>query len=115
MVFINPKIIKKSGAVIVQEGCLSFPEAFTDVKRYKNVTVKAMDIHGKSFVMEAVDGSLLARAIQHEFDHLEGILFIDRCVNRFDADNELQKHHLPPVEADRIIEDPVLEAELNND
>ncbi len=115
MVFINPKIIKKSGAVIAQEGCLSFPEAFTDVKRYKNVTVKALDIHGKSFVMEAVDGSLLAIAIQHEFDHLEGILFIDRCVNRFDADNVLQKHHLPPVEADRIIEDPILEAELNND
>ena len=115
MVFINPKIIKKSGAIIAQEGCLSFPEAFTDVKRYKNVTVKATDIHGKTFVLEAKDGSLLARAIQHEFDHLEGILFIDHCVNRFDADTELKKYNLPPVDVDRIIDDPVLEAELNND
>ncbi len=115
MVFINPKIIKKSGAIIAQEGCLSFPEAFTDVKRYKNVTVKATDIHGKTFVLEATDGSLLARAIQHEFDHLEGILFIDHCVNRFDADAVLKKFDLPPVDVDRIIDDPVLEAELNND
>ncbi len=115
MVFINPKIIKKSGAIIAQEGCLSFPEAFTDVKRYKNVTVKAVDIHGKPFVMEAKDGSLLARAIQHEFDHLEGILFIDHCVNRFDADTVLKKFNLPPVDADKIIDDPILEAEFKND
>ena len=113
MVFINPKIIKKSGAIISQEGCLSFPEAYTDVKRYKNVMVKAMDSHGKSFVMEAKDGSLLARAIQHENDHLDGILFIDHCANRFQADEELAKHHLPPIDPDRIIVDEVLENELS--
>ena len=56
MVFINPKIIKKSGAVIDEEGCLSFPEAYTSVKRYKNVMVKAQDINGRSFVLEAKDG-----------------------------------------------------------
>ena len=50
MVFINPKIIKKSGAIISNEGCLSFPEAYTDVRRYKNVTVKALDINGRPFV-----------------------------------------------------------------
>ena len=71
IVFINPKIIKKSGAVISHEGCLSFPEAFTDVRRYANVMVKALDRNGRSFVMEAKDGTLLARAIQHEFDHLD--------------------------------------------
>ena len=69
MVFINPKIIKKSGACISREGCLSFPEAFTEVRRYSNVMVKAMDRNGRSFVMEAKDGTLLARCIQHEFDH----------------------------------------------
>lgn len=115
MVFINPKIIKKSGAAVAQEGCLSFPEAFTDVKRYKNVTVKALDIHGKSFVLEANGGTLLSRAIQHEFDHLDGVLFIDHCVSRFEADEILKKYNLPPVEVDKIIEDPVLEAELKND
>lgn len=112
-VFINPKIIKKSGAVISQEGCLSFPEAFTDVKRYKNVMVKALDINGKPFVLEAKDGSLLARAIQHENDHLDGILFIDHCANRFEADEILAKHNLPPIEPDRLIEDEELENELN--
>ena len=85
MVFINPKIIKKSGACISHEGCLSFPEAFTDVRRYANVMVKAMDRNGRSFVLEAKDGTLLARCIQHEFDHLNGILFIDHLINRFDA------------------------------
>ena len=69
MVFINPKIIKKSGAIKSNEGCLSFPEAYTDVRRYKNVMVKALNEHGKSFVLEAKDGTLLARAIQHENDH----------------------------------------------
>lgn len=115
MVFINPKIIKKSGAVIEDEGCLSFPEAFTAVKRYKNVTVKALDINGRPFILEATDGCLLARAIQHEYDHLDGVLFIDHCVNRFDADNILKKHNLPPVQEEKLIVDPVLEEELKND
>ena len=115
LVFINPKIIKKSGAIISNEGCLSFPEAYTDVKRYKNVTVKALDINGKPFVMEANGGTLLTRAIQHEFDHLDGVLFIDHCVNRFDADSVLAKYNLPPIEADRLLSEPELEEELKND
>ncbi len=114
LVFINPKIIKKSGAIIAQEGCISFPEAYTDVKRYKNIMVKALDIHGRPFIMEAKDGCLLARAIQHENDHLDGILFIDHCVNRFETDKILQEHHLPPVEPDMLIEDPVLDEELES-
>ena len=112
-VFINPKIIKKSGAVISQEGCLSFPEAYTDVKRYKNVMVKALDINGRQFVLEAKDGSLLARAIQHENDHLDGILFIDHCTNRFEADEILAKYNLPPIDPDKLIKDDILEKELN--
>lgn len=115
LVFINPKIIKKSGAIIAQEGCISFPEAYTDVKRYKNVMVKALDVHGKPFVLEAKDGSLLARAIQHENDHLDGVLFIDHCVNRFETDEILSKYNLPPVEADKLLEEPDLENELKND
>ena len=83
IVLINPKIIKKSGAVACSEGCLSFPEVFTDVRRYKNVTVKALDIKGKPFIIEGKDGELLARALQHEFDHLDGILFVDHVRNRF--------------------------------
>lgn len=113
MVFINPKIIKRSGAVKSNEGCLSFPEAYTDVRRYKNVMVKALNEHGKSFVLEAKDGSLLARAIQHENDHLDGILFIDHCINRFEAEAVLKKYNLPDLDPDLLIEEKELEEELN--
>ena len=109
IVFVNPKIIKKDGAVACQEGCLSFPKVYTEVKRYRNVTVKAFDRHGKPFVLEAKDGSLLARAIQHENDHLDGILFIDHVVNRFAADEELAKYELPPIDPDKILEEKNLD------
>lgn len=113
IVFINPKIIKKSGACISHEGCLSFPEAFTDVRRYANIMVKAMDRNGRSFVLEAKDGELLARAIQHEFDHLDGILFIDHSINRFEADEVLKKCDLPPVEVDKLLDEPELAEQVN--
>ena len=123
IVFINPKIIKKSGACISHEGCLSFPEAYTDVRRYENVMVKALDSNGRSFVMEAKEGTLLARAIQHEFDHLDGILFIDHAINRFEAEEVLSKNNLPPLQLDKLVEEPELakaidklkEAELKKD
>ena len=114
IVFINPKIIHKSGACSSYEGCLSFPEAYTDVKRYANVKVKAIDLKGKPFVLEAKDGSLLARAIQHEFDHLNGVLFIDHCRNRFEADRILTEKGLAPIEADKLIEEPELEKALES-
>ena len=115
LVFINPKIIKKSGAIVTEEGCLSFPEAYANVKRYKNVMVKATDIHGRSFVMEAKDGCLLARAIQHENDHLDGILFIDHSANRFETEAVLEKHHLPPIEPERLISEPDIDEELEKE
>ena len=115
LVFINPKIIKKSGAIVTEEGCLSFPEAYANVKRYKNVMVKATDIHGRSYVMEAKDGCLLARAIQHENDHLDGILFIDHSANRFETEAVLEKHNLPPIEPERLISEPDIDAELEKE
>ena len=115
VVFINPKIIKKSGAMSRQEGCLSFPEAYTSVRRYKNIMVKALDIKGKSFVLEAKDGELMANAIQHENDHLDGILFIDHCTNRFEADEILKKYDLPPIEPDKLLDEPELEKMLEDE
>lgn len=112
IVFINPKIIKKSGAFLSHEGCLSFPEVYADVRRYSYVMVKAMDESGRSFVLEGKDGSLLCKALQHEFDHLEGILFIDHVRNRFEIEPELAKHNLPPLELDKMIEEPELEEEI---
>lgn len=108
IVFINPKIIKKSGACISHEGCLSFPEAYTDVRRYANVMVKALDSNGRSFVMEAKDGTLLARCIQHEFDHLDGVLFIDHAINRFEAEEVLSKNNLPALQLEKMVEEEEL-------
>ncbi len=112
IVFINPKIIKKSGAIKSNEGCLSFPKAYVDVRRYKNVMVKALDLNGRPFVIEAKDGELLARAIQHEFDHLEGILFIDHSRNMFEAIEVLKQNNLPSIEQDRMLDEPELEEEI---
>lgn len=112
IVFINPKIVKKSGAFISNEGCLSFPDVYADVRRYLNVTVKAMDSSGRPFVLEAKDGSLLAKAIQHEFDHLDGVLFIDHVRNRFEMEQALAKHKLPPLEPDKLLDEAELEKEI---
>ncbi|MDP8230843.1 MAG: peptide deformylase [Candidatus Gorgyraea atricola] len=76
LVFINPKILKKKGRSRVCEGCLSVPDVTSDVVRPEFVTVEALNIDGEQIKMEA--GGLLARIIQHEIDHLDGILFIDR-------------------------------------
>lgn len=113
-VFINPKIIKKSGAVNSYEGCLSFPEAYTNVRRYKDVTVKALGMNGRPFVLDAKDGDLLSRAIQHEFDHLEGVLFIDHCRNRMEANKALAQKGLGPVDEEYLLDEEVLEIEISS-
>jgi peptide deformylase len=73
---INPKIIKAEGEQIGQEGCLSIPGLYGDVKRFEYVEVEAMDRKGRELIFE-LDG-LAARVVQHEIDHLDGILFIDK-------------------------------------
>ena len=110
--FINPKIIKKEGAVNSYEGCLSFPEAYSNVRRYSYVNVKALDIKGRPFIIEAKEGSLLARAIQHEFDHLDGVLFIDHCRNRFETDKILTDKGLAPTDPKYYVEENELEEEI---
>ena len=110
--FINPKIIKKEGAVNSYEGCLSFPEAYSNVRRYSYVKVKALDIKGRPFIIEAKEGSLLARAIQHEFDHLDGILFIDHSRNRFETDKILTDKGLAPIDPKYLLEEKELEEEI---
>jgi peptide deformylase len=75
-VFINPEILSADGEVEYEEGCLSFPGLYQHIVRAAAVTVRATDLDGKQFEMTA-DG-MTARAILHEYDHLEGKLFIDR-------------------------------------
>ena len=80
--FINPQIIKTSETVCdYEEGCLSIPQVYETISRPEKVTVQAFNENGKPFVLEA-DG-LLARIIQHEYDHLNGILYIDRGDKEF--------------------------------
>ncbi len=76
IVLVNPEIIFEEGTMDSEEGCLSIPDYTTVVKRAEQVKVKAFDRHGEPIEIEG-DG-LLARALQHEIDHLNGFLFIDR-------------------------------------
>ncbi len=75
-VFINPQIIERRGKHVYKEGCLSFPDVAEEVKRAQFVRVRALDRDGRIFELAADD--LLAVAIQHEADHLDGILMIDQ-------------------------------------
>ncbi len=76
LVLINPEITPAGAAVTGGEGCLSFPEIFGEISRPGIVEVRALDAKGKPIAFRC--GGLLARAVQHEADHLNGILFIDR-------------------------------------
>jgi peptide deformylase len=76
LVLINPEIELRGDIEIGVEGCLSFPEITGDIERAHSVTVRAQNLEGATIEFEA--GGFLARAIQHEGDHLNGILFIDR-------------------------------------
>jgi peptide deformylase len=76
IVLINPVVVQKDGMVDAEEGCLSIPGYMTSVKRAEKVFVKGLSREGKPIEIEG-DG-LLARALQHEIDHLDGLLFIDR-------------------------------------
>ena len=85
LVLINPTIVKREGSQIGEEGCLSIPGFREDVRRATHVVVQAKDIDGNDIEVEGEE--LLARALQHEIDHLHGILFLN---------------HLSPLKRDLI-------------
>jgi len=74
LVLINPEIVSREGQQLGEEGCLSIPGFREDVRRAMKVRVRAFDVEGKSFEVEGDE--LLARAFQHEIDHLHGVLFL---------------------------------------
>ncbi len=76
-VFINPKILDQEGAVVEEEGCLSFPELYLQITRYEKVRLHAKNLYNEDIIYES--SGLLARAIQHEIDHLNGVVFIDHA------------------------------------
>jgi peptide deformylase len=75
LVLVNPHIIKAEEKIIMQEGCLSFPGFYEDIKRFNKISVKFLNLYNKTEEIEADD--FLAKAIQHEIDHLDAKLFID--------------------------------------
>lgn len=76
MCLVNPEIVESEGSEEGEEGCLSMPGIYAMVTRATRIAVRACDVHGKPFAFEARD--FLARIIQHEYDHLEGVFFTDR-------------------------------------
>ena len=92
-VFINPEIIKADGEIVGEEGCLSVPEYYESVRRAAHVVVRAQDATGATFELEAMD--LLAVCIQHEMDHLKGIVFVEHLsqLKQIRIKNKMKKRH----------------------
>ena len=88
IVLINPEIVEREGKQVEEEGCLSLPEIREKVSRAEWVKGKAQDVNGNWFEIEGTE--LLARAMQHEIDHLDGVLFIDR-LSRLKRDLVIRK------------------------
>ncbi len=90
LVFINPVITNRKGSMIGEEGCLSLPELYADVRRAEEIIVEAFDLEGQPF--RANLSELAARVVQHETDHLDGVLFVDR------VDESLRRELEPDLE-----------------
>ncbi|MDE2572786.1 MAG: peptide deformylase [bacterium] len=88
-VFINPKIVESEGEVRSVEGCLSVPGMVGDVVRFAKVTVSGLDRNGKRQRVTAT--GLLGRCLQHEVDHLDGVLYIDKATNLRAAESEAEQ------------------------
>jgi peptide deformylase len=88
IVLINPEIVDRTGKQLEEEGCLSLPEIREKVSRAEWVKIRAQDVTGKTFEIEGTE--LLGRCMQHEIDHLDGILFIDR-ISRLKREMVLRK------------------------
>ena len=93
---VNPEVVKSSGEQIDREGCLSIPGYVAEVTRAAKVTVKARDRRGKEFRIKGEE--LLARALQHEIDHLNGRLYIDYL-------DSLEEHHRVSEAQDEVTEE----------
>ena len=101
MVFINPEIVAGEGKITWEEGCLSFPTVTEEIDRKARVRVRALDRAGKSFELDAE--GLLAVAVQHELDHLDGVLMIDHmgALKKRIVDRKMRRREPPRPSAPR--------------
>src|SRR3981081_4928425 len=92
-VIVNPEIVKRSGEVELDEGCLSVPGFWGRLNRAERVSVKAQDRHGKQLRIRDAEG-LFAQALQHEIDHLDGYLYVDRMetLDKLQRSEPMRKH-----------------------
>ncbi|BAS27436.1 peptide deformylase [Limnochorda pilosa] len=97
--FINPTVLERAGTDVDVEGCLSIPGITGYVERPAQVTVEALDLEGRPFRVQAE--GLYARAIQHEIDHLNGVLFVDRASRIFREERREGEEEPVAVEIDR--------------
>lgn len=86
MVVINPRVISEEDVEIHEEGCLSFPDLYLNIERPQKVRIHAKDLYNESTILDAT--GVLARAIMHEIDHLDGVLFIERVAKRAQEEQE---------------------------
>jgi peptide deformylase len=86
-VFFNPELSGQAGSVECEEGCLSVPELYGQVKRFERITIEAYDLNGQGFAMDLDE--LPSRVVQHETDHLDGVMFFDRM-------NDLDRQAIEP-------------------
>jgi peptide deformylase len=100
LTLINPTFATSGDPVAGPEGCLSFPEIYADIARPPEIAVKATDADGKEISFRC--GGLLARAIQHEYDHLQGILFIDRMTRDAKDENKAEIDALQAETKERL-------------
>ncbi len=96
LLLINPVLIHKEGQIISKEGCLSFPNVVIDVIRFKKIIVRYQDLLGKERKLAAED-DLLCRCIQHEIDHLDGKLFVDKTADETQMKRILQEAGLGDI------------------
>ena len=115
-VFINPVISGRRGSEVAEEGCLSLPGVYGDVRRPAAVTVQAYGLDGQPFEMKVDD--LPARVVQHENDHLDGVMFLDRMAEPAAAElgpqvEEFELEHRSRQSAGQLEEDAALQAKLD--
>ena len=117
LVFINPEIMKRTGSEEGEEGCLSLPELYGQVRRAEEIVVEAFDLSGVGFKMTLDE--LGARVVQHETDHIDGVLFVDRMTDiaRRELDgplDDMEGYFRRQQEAGKILGDEELKRQLRD-
>jgi peptide deformylase len=117
LVFINPEIITRKGSNLAEEGCLSLPDLYAEVRRAEEITIEAFDLKGQGF--EVTLDELPARVAQHEYDHIEGVLFVDRVSPAVEREiapklSDFNLHYRRRQESGEIASDEELRAELKS-